>query len=74
MCDLLVSQAQSIRNSFFPTKGLHYRQKYSSVGGPDVEVLGWRGYMGSAVVRPVRRIAKFSKMIFEAVYGREMNN
>ena len=40
---------------------------------PDVEVLGWCGYMWSAVCRPFGHIAKFSKMTLEAGYGREIN-
>ena len=40
---------------------------------PDVEVPGWRGYMLSVVVRLVGRTAKFSKMRFDAAYGREMD-
>ena len=37
-----------------------------------MEVLGWRGYTWSAVVRQVGHFDKFNKMTVEVAYGREM--
>jgi hypothetical protein len=68
--------SQANQNDFFLTKGLYYRNKYSSVlppqlKKPDVEVLGWHGYTWSVVVRLVVRNAKFSKTKLEATWQRK---
>ena len=58
-------------HSFISCRG-GWAQTIPQVKKPDVKVLGWPGYMWSAVVRPVGRTAKLSKMS-EVAYGREIN-
>jgi hypothetical protein len=50
-----------------------WSQMIPQVKKSNVEVLGWRGYMWSVVVRPVGRTDKFSKTTLAAAYGREIN-
>jgi hypothetical protein len=50
-----------------------WSQTIPQVKKPDVEVLGWRGYMWSVVVTSVRCIAIFFKITLEADFGTEIN-
>jgi hypothetical protein len=50
-----------------------WSQRIPQVKRPDVEILGWPAYTWSAIVRPFGCTAKFSKMMLEAVYGRDIN-
>ena len=59
-------------HSFISCPG-DWSQINPQVKKPDVEVLGWRGYTWSVVLRLVGRTAKFSKMTLEVAYGGEIN-
>ena len=50
-----------------------WSQTIPQVKKPNVGVLGWPGYMWSAVVRPVGHTAKFSIIMLEVTYGRDIN-
>ena len=71
--DSLYRNSSVVHTHSFISCTIGWSQTIPQVKKPDVEVLSWRDYTWSVVVRLVGRTAKFSKTMFEAAYGREMN-
>jgi hypothetical protein len=71
--DILYRNSLVVQTHSFISCPDGWSQMIPQMKKPDVEVLDWRGYKCSAVMRPVGLTAKLSKMMLVEAHDREIN-